>query len=194
VLRPAPSLFLFLIVPGTFFVGGSAHAQEVRWRNDYVAARREAVETGKPLFLDFGTEACFWCKKLDATTFRDPKVVKLLNERFIPVRIDASREARLTGALQIEGYPTLILATAGGKVVGRHVGYADVVQLTALLNKSPTPTPPHVPGAPAVSPVPAALIAPPAPMSEAEKQQRRKAELDAGLTALFPEIAAALDP
>jgi thioredoxin-like negative regulator of GroEL len=190
--RPAITPLPLLLFCGFLFTGGSASAQEVRWRSDYSAARREATETGKPLLLDFGTEACFWCKKLDATTFRDPKVVKLLNERFVPVKIDAQRDERLTTALQIEGFPTLILATAAGKVIGRHAGYADVGQLMTLLNKAPVAVPP-TPSGPTMPKVPAALIAPPSPQSAAEKQQLHRAELDAGLTALFPEIAAALD-
>src|ERR1700685_2729566 len=82
-------------------------AQDVNWRHDYAAARKEASETGRPLLMDFGTEACVWCRKLDATTFRDPRVVKLLNEPFIPVKIDANREIRLTQALAIDSYPTV---------------------------------------------------------------------------------------
>src|SRR5438552_3978122 len=58
------------------------------WRTDYNAARREATEKKRPLLLDFVTENCFWCKKLDSTTFRDPAIVALLNEQFIPIRID----------------------------------------------------------------------------------------------------------
>jgi thioredoxin-related protein len=151
------------------FAGGAASADDVKWRTDYAAARKEAAETGRPLLLDFGTEACFWCKKLDATTFRDPKVVKLLNEQFVPVKIDASRHPQLTGALKIDGFPTLILAAADGKVLGRHAGYADVSQLTGLLGKAPAP---------------AAPVAEKRPTTE---------EIDAGLAALFPEIAAALE-
>jgi thioredoxin-related protein len=153
----------------------SASAQDVKWRYDYSAARKEATETGRPLVLDFGTEACFWCKKLDATTFRDPKVVKLLNERFIPVKIDGNKDQRLTAALKIDGFPTLILATPDGKVIDRHAGYADVAQFTAMLNKAPAP------------------VAPAVPAPGAEKLVLSKAELDAGLAALHAEIAATLD-
>jgi thioredoxin-related protein len=165
------ALLVLAALPG---VGGSASAQDVKWRTDYTAARKEAAETGRPLLLDFGTESCFWCKKLDSTTFRDPKVVKLLNERFIPVKIDAQKYQQLAAALKIEGYPTLILATADGKVIDRHSGYIDATEFTALLNKVPAPV--------------ASKAPPPAPPKPLTKD-----EIDAGLAALFPEIAAALD-
>lgn len=121
----------------TWTSSGVLQAQELNWRHNYAAARKEAVETGRPLLLDFGTEACVWCRKQDATTLRDPRVVKLLSERFIPVKVDGDRDANLTRALGIDSFPTLILASPEGKVLGRHEGYADVTQLIALLAKAP---------------------------------------------------------
>lgn len=112
-----------------------ALAQEVAWRHDYAAARKEATETGRPLLLDFGYDGCVWCRKLDATTFRDPTVAKALNQRVIPVKVDAQRDERVVRAMGIESYPTLVLASADGKILGKHVGYAEVGQVTALLAK-----------------------------------------------------------
>ena len=178
-LFSTPIVLVLVPVACLFGSCGTASAQDVKWRTDYTAARKEATETGRALLLDFGTEACFWCKKLDATTFRDPKVVKLLNERFIPVKIDAQKHRQLTDALGIESYPTLVLASAEGKVIGRHVGYADVAQLTALLNKAPAP-----------APVPVAAMA---PLTDADKQRRTKEEIDTGLAAILPGITAALE-
>ncbi len=72
-----------------------AAAQEVEWRQDYVKARQEAVEKNRPLVIDVGTENCFCCKQLDLRTFNDPAVIALLNERCIPLKIDAQQHARL---------------------------------------------------------------------------------------------------
>ncbi len=140
-------LYRLIFATGLLTVAGPEllHAQEINWRHDYTAARKEAVETGRPLLLDFGTEACVWCRKQDATTFRDPKVVKLLNEQLIPVKIDAERESRLTQALGIESFPTLVLASAQGAVLGRQVGYASAAQVFALVGKAPGPSAPSTP-------------------------------------------------
>ena len=37
--------------------------------------RKEAEDANRPLVIDFGTENCFYCKKLDQTTFLDAEVV-----------------------------------------------------------------------------------------------------------------------
>jgi len=119
-------------------VGGATPvaAQDIRWRTDYAAARKEATATGRPLLLDFGTEACVWCRKLDATTFRDRGVVALVNEKVIPVKVDADRDAWLARAAGVEAYPTLVLLAADGKVIARHDGYADVAKMASLLRQA----------------------------------------------------------
>jgi len=122
--------------------GGPAAAQDVKWRHDYQAARKEAAAAGRPLLLDFGTENCFWCKKLDATTFRVPAVVEQLNGRFVLVKIDAEKDEWLARAAAVDSFPTLVLLSPDGKILGRHVGYADTAQLTALLAKAPASPPP----------------------------------------------------
>lgn len=150
----------------------TAVADDVEWRHDYAAARKEATETGRPLLLDFGTEACGFCKKLDATTFRDPAVVKALNAGFVPVKIDAHAERRIAEAMHVEAYPTLVVATADGKVVERHSGFVDGPHLLAMLNKAPA--------------------APAAPKSKPAESPRRADADVAALDALYPKIAAAL--
>src|SRR4051794_6752128 len=84
-----------------------AAAQSVQWRTDYNAARKEATDKGRPILLEFGTENCMWCRKLEAGSLRDPAVVKLLNDGFVSLKVDAEREQTLTQTLRISQYPTL---------------------------------------------------------------------------------------
>jgi len=110
-------------------------AQEVPWRLDYNAARKEAREKNKPIVLDFGIADCFWCKKLDTTTFRDPTVVKALAEQFIPVKINADKDTTLAQVLGINSYPTLVFAAPNGKIISQQDGYVDAVQFGQQLQR-----------------------------------------------------------
>lgn len=128
----------------TLAAGIPVAAQALSWRTDYNSARREAAEKGRPLLLDFGTESCFWCKKLDATTFRDPTVVELITNQFIALKIDAEREVKLTQGLQIHSYPTLLLAAPDGKIITVIEGYLEPAKLlehlqTTLVTCQTTP-------------------------------------------------------
>jgi thioredoxin-related protein len=121
--RPLCLCLLLSSVLGTPYSGLSA--QEVQWRTDYNLARKEALDKNRPLLLDIGTEQCFWCRRLDAITFRDAQVVLVLNEHFIPLKIDAENDARLAAALHIRSYPTLVLAAPDGKILGAMEGYRE---------------------------------------------------------------------
>jgi thioredoxin-like negative regulator of GroEL len=112
-----------------------APAQQVQWCPDYNTARKEASEKGRPLLIDFGTENCFWCKKLDLTTFHDPAVVALLNEQFVALKVDAEREPSLTQSLRIQQYPTMVLAGPEGRILGVLEGYQEAPQLAEQLRK-----------------------------------------------------------
>src|SRR5262249_55162253 len=119
-----------------FLLPLSLAAQEVQWRYEYNAARREATEKNRPLVLDFGTEHCFWCRKLDLTTFRDPSIVGVMNEKFLPLKIDAEREPGLTNALRVQNYPSLILAAPDGKILGTVEGYLDAGRFHEYLQRA----------------------------------------------------------
>jgi thioredoxin-like negative regulator of GroEL len=120
-----------LLLWGIFapLVPSSARAQEaiqeVRWRHDYPTARKEAQEKSLPLVIDFGTKNCFWCKKLDETTLRDPVVVNTINERFVALRVDAEQERQLAQFLRISSYPTVVLASPDGRILSTLEGYHE---------------------------------------------------------------------
>jgi thioredoxin-related protein len=110
-------------------------AQEVEWRPDYAAARREAAAKNRPLMIDFGTEHCFFCKKLDSVVFHEPAIVSLLNERFVSLRVDAEREVRLAQDLNIQNYPTVVLATAEGRILDVQVGFLEAAPFQDKLQR-----------------------------------------------------------
>lgn len=114
-------------------LAGAARADDINWRVDYNAARREASEKGLPLVLDFGTENCFWCRRLEETTFRESTVVALVNERFIPLKVDAGRNPYLTEALRVQSFPTLVFAAPDGKILGTFEGYLEGPRLVEML-------------------------------------------------------------
>jgi thioredoxin-related protein len=113
-----------------------ASDKPVQWRADYDAARKEAAEKARPLFLEFQTDECFHCRRLENGPFKDPAVVALLNERYIPLRVDAAKSPRLTEALRIQAYPTMIIAAADGKIIAFVEGYVEANQLVEHLQRS----------------------------------------------------------
>lgn len=112
-----------------------AQSPEITWRFDYAKARQEAIDKVRPLFIDFGTENCFWCKRLDASTFRDPDLIQFINNRCIPLKVDANINPQLAEALRIQNYPTLVFASSDGRILGMQEGFLEAPALKDKLQK-----------------------------------------------------------
>lgn len=113
----------------------SAQTQEVQWRTDYMKACQEATAKKRPIVIDVVTEHCYYCKQLDLRTFKDPALVTLLNQRCIPLKVDAEQHPRLAEALRVTNYPTLVFANADRRILGYQEGFIDATPLQERLNK-----------------------------------------------------------
>ncbi len=55
-------------------------------------ARAEARRRDVPLLISIGYSSCHWCHVMERESFSDPEIAALMNERFVPVKVD--REER----------------------------------------------------------------------------------------------------
>jgi uncharacterized protein YyaL (SSP411 family) len=55
-------------------------------------AFEKAKREDKPIFLSIGYSTCHWCHVMEKESFEDPEVAKLINEVFVPIKVD--REER----------------------------------------------------------------------------------------------------
>ncbi|MEA3434612.1 MAG: thioredoxin domain-containing protein, partial [Campylobacterota bacterium] len=55
-------------------------------------AFKKAQKENKPIFLSIGYSSCHWCHVMEHESFEDEKTAKILNEKFISVKVD--REER----------------------------------------------------------------------------------------------------
>jgi uncharacterized protein YyaL (SSP411 family) len=64
----------------------------VDWRPWGPEAFAEAKAKDKPLFLSVGYATCHWCHVMEEESFESEEVARIINERFVPVKVD--REER----------------------------------------------------------------------------------------------------
>lgn len=55
-------------------------------------AFQKAKEENKPIFLSIGYSTCHWCHVMERESFEDEEMAKVLNERFVSIKVD--REER----------------------------------------------------------------------------------------------------
>jgi thioredoxin-related protein len=135
---------LAAIVLGMLLVAAAnrLRADEIRWRQSYADAYQESQKTGKPMFMEFGSEGCFWCKKLEANTLSNADIAKLVNEKFIPVKIDAQNELDLCRAVGVQSLPTLFVLAPDRTILNRYDGYAEAEPILLFLRQGLERCPP----------------------------------------------------
>jgi thioredoxin-related protein len=71
---------------------GTPEGTTVKWMSFEEAVEKSKTDKRK-IFVDVYTDWCGWCKVMDKKTFSDPKVAKILNEHFYPVKFNAEQTA-----------------------------------------------------------------------------------------------------
>ena len=64
----------------------------VDWRPWGEEAFAAARALDRPVFLSIGYATCHWCHVMEEESFEDPDMARILNERYLPVKVD--REER----------------------------------------------------------------------------------------------------
>src|ERR671932_2782353 len=59
------------------------------WGEEALARAREE---NRPILLSIGYSACHWCHVMERESFEDPETAALMNDRFVPIKLD--REER----------------------------------------------------------------------------------------------------
>ena len=90
---------------------------------DFKTGSAMAREENRPMMMDFATDWCGWCKKLDAEVYSTAEVAELAKS-FVCVRIDGDKETELTAKFKVEGYPTIVFTNSKGEEKARIPGFA----------------------------------------------------------------------
>ena len=105
---------------------------DIQWRPDFETAMREARSSGKPVMVDFYTDWCGYCKKLDAEVYTDIGVIAE-SVNFISVKINAEKQSDLAAKYQVSGFPTILWLDANGAPIERLPGYADAPEFLQIM-------------------------------------------------------------
>lgn len=121
-----------------------AQTSEIKWMT-LQEAESAMKKKPKKMFIDIYTDWCGWCKRLDATTYKDQAVVDYITKNFYAVKLnaetkdpitylgkeytyDVSRKLNMVSAQFMEassGYPTLTFVDEKFTVLTVNPGYVE---------------------------------------------------------------------
>ncbi len=88
------------------------------WLPWNASAFARARSERKTVLLSLVTRWSESCREMDRTTFADPEIVTQLNDRFVPIRVDADRRPDISARYDLGGWPTTAFLTTDGDVIG----------------------------------------------------------------------------
>ena len=97
--------------------------QPIHWHEWSEAAFAQAKRDNKPILLDIGAVWCHWCHVMDRESYDDPKVAELINQNFIPIKVDRDERPDVDSRYQTAvaaisgqgGWPLTCFLTPEGK-------------------------------------------------------------------------------
>jgi Thioredoxin-like len=124
----------------------SARGDEIRWLTDEAAAWKEAAEKRRPVLLDVYKVPCPPCNYLDTVVYRDPAVIKIINDNFIALKINGEiNQVRINDGSPIGRFPTLMYLSPDKQLLETQVGALDsaplLEQAKRVLSAMPGPAP-----------------------------------------------------
>ncbi|MGQ0674125.1 MAG: thioredoxin domain-containing protein [Hyphomicrobium sp.] len=125
-------------------VMASAARADVAWHPWSTDLFDRARAEQRFVILDLEAVWCHWCHVMEQTTYRDPKVVALLQSKYLAVRVDQDAHPDLSSRYGDWGWPaTIVFAPDGTEIVKRR-GYIAPAAMASLLQaiiEDPTPGP-----------------------------------------------------
>ena len=92
-------------------------AAEIGWRPWGEKAFQEAQVADKPVLLAISAVWCHWCHVMDETSYSDPEVIRVINERYVPIRVDNDERPDVNRRYNMGGWPTTAFLTPDGEIV-----------------------------------------------------------------------------
>ncbi len=134
-------IFLFFALP---LQASPETKLPVQWQKWDESIFQKAKSEKKFVILDLEAVWCHWCHVMEETTYQDPKVVALIQSKYIPVRVDQDANPDISHRYEDYGWPaTIVFGSDGGEIVKRR-GYIPPDRMASLLQAiidDPTPGP-----------------------------------------------------
>ena len=129
------AIFLLIVSNGIAQNKGTS-SEKIIWKS-FDAGMSEAKKTGKKVLIDVYTDWCGWCKKMDAGTYSDKKVMEYLKKNFVTIKMNPEKDGTVTydgkkytsaefsQGMGVNGYPATLFLKSDGKPITLLPGYSE---------------------------------------------------------------------
>lgn len=130
----APAAALRIAMPADAEAGPTgAPGAPLAWATLEPATFARARAEKRLLVVDGAAEWCHWCHVMEATTYHDPEVRRVLDASFVAVKVDVDSRPDFEERYGEWGWPATVILTPDGKEVGKYRGYLRPEEFVEIL-------------------------------------------------------------
>ncbi|MDI6601808.1 MAG: DUF255 domain-containing protein [Thermoanaerobacteraceae bacterium] len=89
----------------------------VKWHEWNESTFNKAKAEDKLILLDISASWCHWCHVMDNTSYADGKVIKYIEDNFIPVRVDRDKRPDIDSRYNLGGWPSTVVLSPEGQIL-----------------------------------------------------------------------------
>jgi protein disulfide-isomerase len=103
----------------------------------WVDSDRQAVALAQqfnlPILVYVTSDHCGFCRKMESEVWSNPDIVSMVESEFVPLKLNAQRDAATIAELKIRVFPTTLVFSAEAQFAGGAAGYLPPDRLAGLL-------------------------------------------------------------
>lgn len=116
-----------------FCLSAAVWAQPMKWEKWEPQVFERAKRGNRYVLLEMEAVWCHWCHVMEETTYKDPEVLKKLEEHYITVKVDQDARPDLSSRYQEYGWPATIIFSPEGQEIVCLTGYQAPKRMASIL-------------------------------------------------------------
>ena len=118
--------------------------RKIEWQPWSDSVFEKAKREHRFVLLDLEAVWCHWCHVMDAQTYADPKVIALIQSKYLAVKVDQDSRPDISNRYEEYGWPATVVFNADGSEIVKRQGYLPPELMTSMLQAiidDPSPGP-----------------------------------------------------
>ena len=108
---------IFWVSYGGFNFLVANNEKEIEWYEWGKEVFELAKKLDKPILLNLTAPAwCYWCHRMDEDSYSNEEIIELINELYIPIKVDIDQRPDISERYNFGGFPTTAFLTPDGDV------------------------------------------------------------------------------
>jgi protein disulfide-isomerase len=109
---------------------------KVHWYTDLQSGWAAAHQRNLPMVIFITSKQCRYCDAMKRDSWRNHSIEHQIASEFIAIELTPERNQSTLDRIKVPAFPTTLIGTPSGKIVGQRVGYQPPAKLMALLSQA----------------------------------------------------------